>query len=129
MDFDRYKKMNDEKEGSRVMDDATASIVYHNGACGDGYVIYLKVSPAGLIEDASYTTTGCGFGLAALAVITRLVKGKTLDQAAALGPEQIEADFAFPEKRRNYPVTATEAMAQAIAAAREKLAGGTPSPA
>jgi NifU-like protein involved in Fe-S cluster formation len=121
MDFDRYKKMNDDKENSRVMDDATASFTYHNDACGDGYVIYLKVKD-GLIEDATYTTNGCGFGLAALAVITKLVKGKSLDQAAQVGPAEIEADFAFPEKRRNYPVTATEAMAGAIAAARERLA-------
>ncbi len=129
MDFDRYKKMNDEKEGSRVMEDATVSTTYHNGACGDGYVIYLKVSPTGLIEDASYTTTGCGFGLASLSVLTRLVKGKTLDEAVGVGPEQIEADFAFPEKRRSYPIIAVEAMAQALDAARQKLAGSTPSPA
>jgi NifU-like protein involved in Fe-S cluster formation len=121
MDFERYKKMNDEREGSRVMEDATASYTYHNGACGDGYVIYLKVKD-GLIEDASYTTNGCGFGLAALSVLTRLVKGKSLEEAAKIGPEQIEADFEFPERRRNYPVTATEAMAGALAAAKEKLA-------
>jgi NifU-like protein involved in Fe-S cluster formation len=118
MDFDRYKKMNDDKENSRVLADATVSHVYTNGACGDGYHIYLKVKD-GVIEDASYTTTGCGFGLAALAVITKLVKGKTLDAAALIGPAEIEADFEFPEKRRNYPVTATEAMGQALLLARQ----------
>lgn len=120
MDFDRYKKMNDEKENSRVIDDATVSHVYRNGACGDGYNIFLKLDENGVIEDASYTTTGCGFGLAALAVLTKLVKGKTLDEAAKVGPAEIEADFQFPEKRRNYPVTATEAMAETLALAREK---------
>lgn len=121
MDFDRYKKMNDEKEGSRVMPDATVEHTYTNGACGDGYRLFLKVDEQGRITDASYTTSGCGFGLAALAVITRLVKGKTLDEAAKIGPAEIEADFEFPEKRRNYPVTATEAMQQTLALAREKL--------
>jgi NifU-like protein involved in Fe-S cluster formation len=120
MDFDRYKKMNDEKENSRVIDDATASFTYHNGACGDGYVIYLKVND-GIVQDASYTTNGCGFGLAALAVITKLVKGKSLDEAEKIGPAEIEADFEFPEKRKNYPETATEAMQGAIKVAREKL--------
>jgi NifU-like protein involved in Fe-S cluster formation len=122
MDFERYKKMNDDKEGFRAMADATVDHVYHNGACGDGYHIFLKLDADGRIADASYTTTGCGFGLAALAVITRLVKGKTLDEAAKVGPAEIEADFEFPEKRRNYPVTATEAMAEAIVLARQKLA-------
>lgn len=118
MDFDRYKKMNDDKENSRVLEDATVSHIYTNGACGDGYHIYLKVDN-GIIADASYTTTGCGFGLAALAVITKLVKGKSLDDAAKIGPKEIEADFEFPEKRRNYPATATEAMGQAIALAKQ----------
>ena len=117
MNFERYKKMNDEKENSRVIEDATVSHIYTNGACGDGYHLYLKLKD-GVIEDASYTTSGCGFGLAALAVITKLVKGKSLDEAAKIGPAEIEADFEFPEKRRNYPETATEAMAQAIAIAR-----------
>ncbi len=120
MDFERYKKMNDDKENSRVMEDATVSHVYRNGACGDGYNIFLKVNAQGVIEDASYTTNGCGFGLAALAVITKLVKGKTLEEAGNLGPAEIEADFEFPERRRNYPVTATEAMQETLALAREK---------
>ena len=117
MDFDRYKKMNDEKENSRVLEDATVEHVYTNGACGDGYHIYLKLKD-GVIQDASYTTSGCGFGLAALAVITKLVKGKTLEEAAKVSPADIEADFEFPEKRRNYPVTACEAMGQTLQKAR-----------
>jgi len=119
MDFERYKKMNDDKEGFRAMADATVDHVYHNDACGDGYHLFLKLD-GDTITDASYTTTGCGFGLAALAVLTRLVKGKTLDEAAKIGPTEIEADFEFPERRRNYPVTATEAMAETLALARQK---------
>lgn len=120
MDFERYKRMNDEKENFRAMEDATVDHVYTNGACGDGYHIYLKLGADGRIADASYTTSGCGFGLAALAVITKLVKGKTLDEAAAVGPAEIEADFEFPERRRNYPETATEAMRQALELAKQK---------
>ncbi|MGH7443151.1 MAG: iron-sulfur cluster assembly scaffold protein [bacterium] len=118
MDFARYKKMNDDKENFRELADANVDHIYHNDACGDGYHIFLKVGEGGRIEDASYTTNGCGFGLAALAVVTRLVKGKTLDEAEAISPADIEADFEFPERRRNYPVTAVEAMRQALALAR-----------
>ncbi len=121
MDFERYKKLNDEKPGFGPLADATVQHTYLNGACGDGYVLYLKVKD-GVIADASYTTTGCGFGLAALATIVKLVKGKTLDEAAKIGPAEIEADFKFPERRSNYPVTATEAMAQALQKAREMQA-------
>ena len=122
MDFERYKKMNDEKAGYREMPGADVVYTYVNGACGDGYRIFLKLGQGGLIEDASYTTSGCGFGLVALATITKLVKGKTLDEAAKIGPPEIDADFEFPPMRRNYPVTATEAMQGALAEARAKLA-------
>lgn len=120
MDFERYKRMNDQKENFRELDGATVDHVYRNDACGDGYHIFLKLGPDGRIADASYTTTGCGFGLAALAVVTRLAKGKTLDEAEAISPADIEADFEFPERRRNYPVTAVEAMRQTVALARQK---------
>ena len=122
MDFDRYKKMNDEKENFRELPDATVDHIYHNNACGDGYHIFLKVDGQGMIQDASYTTSGCGFGLAALAVVTKLVKGKSLAQARAVGAAEIEADFEFPERRRNYPETAAEAMRQALDLAEAKAA-------
>jgi NifU-like protein involved in Fe-S cluster formation len=118
MDFERYKKMNDEKENFRELADATVDHVYRNNACGDGYHLFLKVGADGVIQDASYTTSGCGFGLAALAVATKLVKGRTLDQAAALTPADIEADFEFPERRRNYPETAIEALRETLAKAQ-----------
>jgi len=123
MDFARYKKMNDDKENFRELEGATVDHVYHNDACGDGYHIYLKVDAQGVIQDASYTTTGCGFGLAALAVATRLVKGRTLEEAERLSPEDIEADFEFPERRRNYPATAVEALRQTLALARGQRPG------
>jgi NifU-like protein involved in Fe-S cluster formation len=118
MDFERYKRMNDEKENFRELEGATVDHVYRNDACGDGYHLYLKVGSDGVIQDASYTTSGCGFGLAALAVATKLVKGRTLDQAAALTPADIEADFEFPERRRNYPQTVIEALRQTLAKAQ-----------
>lgn len=118
MDFERYKRMNDEKENHRELSDATVDHVYHNNACGDGYHIFLKVGADGVIQDASYTTTGCGFGLAALAVMTKLAKGRSLAQAALLTPADIEADFEFPERRRNYPQTAIEALRETLAKAQ-----------
>jgi NifU-like protein involved in Fe-S cluster formation len=118
MDFERYKKMNDEKENFRELEGSTVDHIYRNDACGDGYHLFLKVGADGVIQDASYTTSGCGFGLAALAVATKLVKGKTLEQAAALTPADIEADFEFPERRRNYPETAIEALRQTLDKAR-----------
>ena len=121
MDFERYKKMNDDKPGFGELAGATVAHSYKNDACGDGYVIYLKVKD-GFIEDAKYTTSGCGFGLAALEVATRLVKGKRLEEAAKLSAADIEADFAFPERRKTYPEIVSAAVREAVEEARGKAA-------
>jgi NifU-like protein involved in Fe-S cluster formation len=114
MDFDRYKQINDEKMNCRIMEGADVTHPFKNLGCGDGYVIYLKMGQDHRIQDASYTTTGCGFGLVSLAMITELVKGKTLDEALKLGPEDIDKAFEFPERRKNYPQIAWQAMKEAL---------------
>ncbi len=117
MDFDRFKKINDEKMNQGELAGATAVATYRNLGCGDGYRIYLRVED-GVIRDASYTTEGCGFGLVALAMITELVKGKTLAEAEKITPEDIDRAFTFPDRRKNYPTSAWEAMHLALKAAR-----------
>jgi len=113
MDFELYKKINDERRNYKEMEDATVVSSYRNLGCGDGYRIYLKVEN-GLIRDCSYTTTGCGFGLASLAIMTEIVKGKTVEEAKKLTPEDIEKVLLFPERRKNYPRSAWEAMQHAL---------------
>lgn len=115
MNFETYQKINDEKMNFREMDDADVASNYRNQGCGDGYRIYLKVEGEQIV-DASYTTTGCGFGLASLALVTQLAKGKTLEQASRITTEDIEAGLdGFPPRRKNYPVAALEAFQQALA--------------
>lgn len=118
MDFERFKRINDERLNYREMEDATVVSSYRNTGCGDGYRLYLKVEGEGdeaRIVDASYTTTGCGFGLAALAMATEWARGKTIHQAASIEPADIEALFEFPERRKNYPLSACEALQKAAA--------------
>jgi len=118
MDFAKYKDINDRRLNYREMEDASVVSSYRNTGCGDGYRIYLKIDeqdPEKRILDASYTTTGCGFGLTALAMATQWVAGKTLKEAGAITPDQIEEMFEFPERRKNYPESAAEAMQKAVA--------------
>ena len=118
MDFARYKEINDQRLNYREMEDATLVSSYRNVGCGDGYRLYLKIDeadPEKRITDASYTTTGCGFGLTALAMATEWAHGKTLEQAANMTAADIEALFEFPERRKNYPDSAVEAMHKAVA--------------
>jgi len=114
MDFERYKKINDDRLNYGEMEDASVVSSYRNTGCGDGYRLYLKVE-GDRIVDASYTTTGCGFGLTALAMATEWVKGRTLAEAEGITGENIESLFEFPPRRKNYPESAAEALKKAIA--------------
>ncbi|MCC6741180.1 MAG: pentapeptide repeat-containing protein [Planctomycetia bacterium] len=116
MNFDKFNRIQADKPNLREMADATAVGEYRNSGCGDAYRIFLKVNAGGVIEDASFTTTGCGFGLAALALCCEAAKGKTLDEAARLTAEDIERGVdGFPERRKNYPASALEAFHVALA--------------
>ena len=116
MDFERFKKINDERMNYREMEDASVVSSYRNLGCGDGYRMYLKIDPGqNRIVDASYTTTGCGFGLASLAMATEWAKGRSLEEASAITSEDIERMFEFPERRKNYPQSAVEALRKAVA--------------
>lgn len=114
MNFEKYQQINDDKLNFREMEDATVVSNYRNQGCGDGYRIFLKIEDDTIV-DASYTTTGCGFGLASLALVTGLAKGRTLDEAARITTDEIEAGLdGFPPRRKNYPVSALEAFHQAL---------------
>jgi NifU-like protein involved in Fe-S cluster formation len=114
MDFNRYKEINDQRLNYREMEDANVVSYYRNTGCGDGYRIYLKVDDNGQVLDASYTTTGCGFGIVALAMATEYAKGKSMHDLRALTPEILETLFEFPERRKNYPESAVTALKKAV---------------
>ncbi|GBF49799.1 hypothetical protein LPTSP4_13180 [Leptospira ryugenii] len=114
MDFAKYKEINDQRLNYREMEDANVVSYYRNTGCGDGYRIYLKVNDTGLVEDASYTTTGCGFGIVALAMATEYAKGKSMADLKALTPGTLETLFEFPERRKNYPQSAVAALHKAV---------------
>ena len=89
------------------------------------YNFFLKVGPGAVIEDISYFTTGCGFGTATCSLVVELAKGKTVDEAAALSSGEIEALLdGYPEKKKDYPERALEALHVALDDYRGKVAGG-----
>ncbi len=116
MDFTKYKEINDVRLHYREMEDADVVSSYRNTGCGDGYRLYLKIEEAGdhRVLDASYTTTGCGFGLTALAMACEWIRGKTLADAENITTQDIENLFEFPERRKNYPQSAVEAVQKAL---------------
>lgn len=107
------------------MESATASGEYFSDSCGDMYNFFLKVGPGAVIEDISYFTTGCGFGTATCSLVVALAKGKTIDEAAGITTGEIERELdGYPEKKKDYPERALEALHVAIDDYREKVSGG-----
>jgi NifU-like protein involved in Fe-S cluster formation len=126
MDFPKFQRLVEERSGFRTMENPTASGEYFSDSCGDMYNFFLKVGPGAVIEDISYFTTGCGFGTATCSLVVELAKGKTVDEASAIRCEDVEAQLGgYPEKKKDYPERALEALAVAIDDYRAKVTGGS----
>ena len=90
-------------------------------ACGDVMKLQIKVNPAtGVIEDARFKTYGCGSAIASSSLVTEWVKGKTLDEAAALKNAQIAEELALPPVKIHCSVLAEDAIKAAIEDWRSK---------
>jgi NifU-like protein len=125
MNFPKFQQLVEERTGFRTMENATASGEYFSDSCGDMYNFFLKVGPGAVIEDISYFTTGCGFGTATCSLVVELAKGKTIDEAAAITTGEIEAQLdGYPEKKKDYPERALEALHVALADYRNKVTEG-----
>ena len=83
-------------------------------ACGDVMRLQLKISDSGIIEDAKFKTFGCGSAIASSSLVTEWVKGKTLDQAAALKNSQIAEELALPPVKIHCSILAEDAIKAAV---------------
>lgn len=125
MDFPKFQRLVEERSGFRTMENSTASGEYFSDSCGDMYNFFLKVGPGAVIEDISYFTTGCGFGTATCSLMVELAKGKTIDEALAISTDDVEAQLGgYPEKKKDYPQRAIEALHLAIDDYKQKVVSG-----
>ena len=90
-------------------------------ACGDVMKLQIKVNPVtGVIEDARFKTYGCGSAIASSSLVTEWVKGKTLDEAAALKNSQIAEELALPPVKIHCSILAEDAIKAAVADYKQK---------
>ena len=83
-------------------------------ACGDVMKLQIRVSKEGIIEDARFKTYGCGSAIASSSLVTEWVKGKTLDQAAALKNSEIAEELALPPVKIHCSILAEDAIKAAV---------------
>ncbi|MBI4173633.1 MAG: iron-sulfur cluster assembly scaffold protein [Candidatus Aenigmarchaeota archaeon] len=72
-----------------VLENADAHAHDSNPLCGDELAIFLKLGPDGRIAKATFDGKGCAISQAAAGMLTELLVGKTLEQAARLAKDDI----------------------------------------
>lgn len=91
-------------------------------ACGDVMRLQIQVSEDGVVEDAKFKTYGCGSAIASSSLVTEMVKGKTLEEVAAIKNSTIVEELALPPVKIHCSVLAEDAIAAAIADIKAKRA-------
>ncbi len=105
--------------GKPTDQDISISQIY-KGPCGDTMEFYLTIKD-GVIEQAHFTTDGCGASVATACQTTLLIEGKSLEYAEKITPTDIdEALKGLPEDHKHCAELAIRTLKRAINSYKNK---------
>ena len=97
------------------------SYVSITGICGDTVELYLVVKDK-KISDIRFMTDGCGATITCASYVTRIAKGKSLEEALRIKPEDVDKYFeGLPEEHKHCAKLAVITLTAAIEKYQSKL--------
>ena len=91
-------------------------ILDHTGPCGDTISLYLKVDADSRIRDAKFLYLGCPGLASSVSMLTRLIKGKTIEETKEISEHDIISELGgLPKSKLDCPKLAIATLQKAIA--------------
>ena len=91
-------------------------VLDYTGPCGDTINLYLEVNANNVIENAKFLYLGCPGLASSVSMLTKLIKGKTIEEAKRISELDIMKGLGgLPESKLDCPKIAVTTLRRAIA--------------